>query len=107
MVVEWRTRAHDGRQALLDLNVERQARNAICSWRRAPLPVPLTLLPLLSLPPSTLTPLSVAVPASAMDPLLPHVSEVRVPVASDRVFKEECLFSFDSPVTASVPDDCC
>lgn len=33
-----------------------------------------------------------------MDLLQPHASKVRVPTESDRVFKDECLFSFDSPV---------
>lgn len=36
-----------------------------------------------------------------MDLLQGHLSNIRVPQESDRVFKDECLFSFDSPVSIS------
>lgn len=35
--------------------------------------------------------------------LVPYMPTVRVPRTGDRVFKSECAFSFDSPVSLPVP----
>lgn len=35
-----------------------------------------------------------------MDVLLPNLYQIKVPTPSDKVYKDECLFSFDNPVSA-------
>lgn len=33
-----------------------------------------------------------------MDLLTPHLSKIRIPTANDKLYKDECVFSFDNPV---------
>lgn len=34
-----------------------------------------------------------------MDLLMPHLKQIKVPGSNDKVYKDECLFSFDNPVS--------
>ncbi|CAG2114220.1 unnamed protein product, partial [Medioppia subpectinata] len=36
---------------------------------------------------------------SAMDALKPYVHKIRIPVQNDKIYKDECVFSFDSPLS--------
>lgn len=33
--------------------------------------------------------------------LQPHLSKIRIPGPSDRIYKDECVFSFDTPVSVT------
>lgn len=35
---------------------------------------------------------------SAIAGLTPHLSKIKIPKSSDKVYKDECVYSFDSPV---------
>lgn len=37
--------------------------------------------------------------SNIIEALKPHLSSIRTPVAGDKVFKDQCAFSFDSPVS--------
>lgn len=46
--------------------------------------------------------------SNAFELLKPHFASIKVPTSRDKVFKDECAFSFDSPVIfsfASAPSD--
>lgn len=33
-----------------------------------------------------------------MDSLTPHLSKIKIPGPQDKVYKDECVYSFDNPV---------
>lgn len=33
-----------------------------------------------------------------MDSLAPHIAKIRVPTSTDKLYKDECVYSFDNPV---------
>lgn len=42
-----------------------------------------------------------------MDLFQPHLSKVRVPSTYDSVYKDECVYSFDTPVSSAPNLICC
>lgn len=34
-----------------------------------------------------------------MDVLTPHLNTIKIPTGGDMVYKDECMFSFDNPVS--------
>lgn len=35
---------------------------------------------------------------NTMDAFLPYLNDIRVPNSSDKIYKDECAYSFDTPV---------
>lgn len=36
-----------------------------------------------------------------MDILTPHLGSIKIPSSNDMVYKDECMYSFDNPVSES------
>lgn len=39
-----------------------------------------------------------ATTSGRLDLILPHLSDIRIPTTGDKVYKDECVYCFDTPV---------
>ena len=37
---------------------------------------------------------------SAVDLLTPHLNSIKIPTNAQKIYKDECVFSFDTPVSS-------